>query len=121
MTESPRVDDSPSATFLAATQAVLAWRRTALQLAIGAVVAARLLSEQVGPAVFIAGLVGLGAAIAVHASASSAFVYSTKRRGGHVNRRGKARIAHPQVRLGIVAGFAVAVALAALTWMVIQV
>lgn len=83
-------------------------------------VAARLLSERVGPAVFTAALIGVGVAIAVHASASAAFAHGTQHRGGHVNQRGKARIAHPRVRLGIVSSFAVAVALAALVWMVFQ-
>lgn len=114
------VEDLPSDTFLAATQTVLAWRRTALQVALGAVVAARLLSEAFGPSVIVVGLVGVAIAIIVHGSASAAYAHGTKRRGGHVSRRGKSRIADARVRLALVAAFAVLVACAGLLWILIQ-
>lgn len=109
--------EGPSENFLAATQTVLAWRRMALQVGLGAVVAARLLTSRFGPAVFIVAVVGVVAAIAVHASASSAYAHATKSRGGHLTGPAKARVADPRVRLSIVAAFALAVALAALVWM----
>jgi uncharacterized membrane protein YidH (DUF202 family) len=114
------LEDLPSDTFLAATQTVLAWRRTALQVGIAAVVAARLLSQSVGPAVILAALIGVAVAIAVHASASAAYAQGTTAGGGHVSERGKVRIAHAQVRLTLVAAVAVVVAIAGLTWILIQ-
>ncbi|WP_084040191.1 hypothetical protein [Demequina sp. NBRC 110053] len=114
------LEDVPSENFLAATQTVLAWRRTALQVAVGAVLAARLLSEAFGPWVFVAALGGVGLAVAVHASASAAYAEGTKARGGHVSRSGKARIADAKVRLTMLAAFTAAVALAGLLWILIQ-
>lgn len=114
------LEDLPSENFLAATQTVLAWRRTALQVAVGAVVAARLLSEAFGASVILVGLAGVVIAIVVHASASAAYSRGTKRRGGHVSRRGKSRIADARVRLSLVAGFALAVAASGLVWILVQ-
>jgi uncharacterized membrane protein YidH (DUF202 family) len=114
------VEDLPSDTFHAATQTVLAWRRTALQVALGAVVAARLLSEAFGPSVFVVGLVGVAIAIIVHGSASAAYAHGTKRRGGHVSRRGRSRIGDAYLRLALVAAFALLVACAGLLWILIQ-
>ncbi|WP_084076673.1 hypothetical protein [Demequina sp. NBRC 110057] len=101
----------------AATLTVLAWRRTALRVAVGAVVAARLLTSEFGGAVVVAGLVGVAIALTVHASASAAYLRIVKRASRGESPGG---IARPGIRIGALAGFTLAVGLAGLAWVALQ-
>lgn len=130
--DAPRVDPQ---TALSNERTLLSWIRTslalvatgaALQVALGAVVAARLLSEAFGPSVIVVGLVGVGIAIIAHGCASAASAHGTKRthgtkrRGGHVSRQGRSRIGDAHLRLALVAAFALLVACAGLLRILIQ-
>ncbi|MCB2412330.1 hypothetical protein LGT39_05645 [Demequina sp. TTPB684] len=107
--------ETPSSNHLAAGQTLLAWRRTALQVAVLGIVAARLLTDRFGIGVVIASVVGVAVGVLVHASAGHAYGEATGR-GGHLNRRGKATVAKPQVRLAMLAGLTLAVGVGALVW-----
>lgn len=115
---SPPADGArPSASplHLAAGQNLLAWRRTALQVAALGIVAARLLTERLGAGVIVASVLCVLMAAVVHASAGRAYGRATGGVGS-VGPRGQAGVAHPQVRLAVLAGLTALVGVGALVW-----
>lgn len=108
-THSHRQGDSLDAASLTA----LAWRRTALRVAVGAVVATRLLTNEFGGWVVVAGLVGVAIVLVVHASASAAYLRYERRPPRRSPGQGMARSG---IRVAALAGFTVAVGLVGLAW-----
>jgi uncharacterized membrane protein YidH (DUF202 family) len=103
----------------AAEETLLAWRRTALQLGIGAVIGARTLAQHIGPAVIVAALAAVALAVVVHASASRAYSQATKD-SGEISPRALSQLEAPETRLALIASAAVCVGLLASAWILIQ-
>jgi uncharacterized membrane protein YidH (DUF202 family) len=94
----------------AAALTVMAWRRTALHIALGAVIATRLLVGDFGPEVVLAGLAGLGFAAATMAAASRA----------HAERGDESPIASAHKRLLATTIAVMVVGVGALAWVVAE-
>lgn len=102
----------------AADRTLLAWRRTALQVAIIGLLGTRLLARDWGEWVLVVGVLTVAAGLFVHQSAGYAYRISLTS-GGKVSRRGRALALSAATRLGILGVAAVAVCLVALVWIVI--
>lgn len=100
---------------IAAAETLLSWRRTALQLAVGAIVATRALVGDFGSWLVLGGLLGTGLAFTVHASASRA--YDEAREGIERRSGGRGtRLGHPHARLAPVLIGTLAIGVVALVW-----
>jgi hypothetical protein len=92
---------------LAAQLALLSWRRTALEVGVVSVVAARVFATEASLWAVALGLAGVALALAVHASASKAF------------REGEDHGRHAVGRNVALTAFVVTVGVAALCWVVL--
>ncbi|WP_062076376.1 hypothetical protein [Demequina globuliformis] len=99
------------------TLTVLAWRRTALRIALIAVAGAQLLALVYGPAAYTLAVVGLVVGLTLHLSVSRRYrVAARQMREG----REHAGLGGARFRVAVLSVFAGIIAVAALAWMLIE-